>query len=91
MAIREGTKVYLVTVEATAQVRSETHDGKNARCSTVGKIILAEVVSTHRTGAEQLGEIHRHSIIRRNDWRYGTDWDYMRALSNYWAKVGQGV
>ncbi len=21
-----------------------------------------------------------------NDWRYGTDWDYMKALANYWAK-----
>ena len=21
-----------------------------------------------------------------NDWRYGTDWDYMKALADYWAK-----
>src|SRR5580704_8094235 len=20
-----------------------------------------------------------------NDWRYGTDWDYMKALADYWA------
>jgi epoxide hydrolase len=21
-----------------------------------------------------------------NDWRYGTDWDYIKALADYWAK-----